>query len=52
MRTRKLGAFEAEYPTFLYAMPMTKTRVFFEVLMLRGKSIQGQKVKLDFVEQQ
>ncbi|KAL0690675.1 hypothetical protein Bca4012_090354 [Brassica carinata] len=35
MRTRKLGAFEAEYPTFLYAMPMTKTRVFFEVLMLR-----------------
>ncbi|KAG2246676.1 hypothetical protein Bca52824_086304 [Brassica carinata] len=43
MRTRKLGAFEAEYPTFLYAMPMTKTRVFFEVLMLRGKSIQGQK---------
>lgn len=22
---------EAKYPTFLYAMPMTKTRVFFEV---------------------
>ncbi|KAF2539605.1 hypothetical protein F2Q68_00021909 [Brassica cretica] len=27
----KIRSLEAEYPTFLYAMPMTKTRVFFEV---------------------
>lgn len=25
---------EAEYPTFLYAMPMSSTRVFFEVSLL------------------
>ncbi|KAF2615773.1 hypothetical protein F2Q70_00007896 [Brassica cretica] len=27
---QKVRCLEAEYPTFLYAMPMTKTRVFFE----------------------
>ncbi|KAG2310754.1 hypothetical protein Bca52824_022311 [Brassica carinata] len=32
---QKVRCLEAEYPTFLYAMPMTKTRVFFEKLMLR-----------------
>ncbi|KAF3545332.1 hypothetical protein DY000_02001217 [Brassica cretica] len=31
---QKVRRLEAEYPTFLYAMPMTKTRVFFEVLSL------------------
>lgn len=31
---QKVRTLEAEYPTFLYAMPMTKTRVFFEVLSL------------------
>lgn len=30
---QKVRSLEAEYPTFLYAMPMTKTRVFFEVLL-------------------
>ncbi|CAG7889793.1 unnamed protein product [Brassica rapa] len=67
---QKVRSLEAEYPTFMYAMPMTKTKVFFEEtclaskdvimpidllktkLMLRGKSIKGKKVKLDFVEQQ
>ena len=92
---QKVRSLEAEYPTFLYAMPMIKTKVLFEVcffslsitivttkvpllitwnplqetclpskdvimpidllktkLMLRGKSIQGKKLKLDFVEQQ
>lgn len=29
----KVRSLEAEYPTFLYAMPMTKTRVFFEVVV-------------------
>ncbi|KAH0943415.1 hypothetical protein HID58_003052 [Brassica napus] len=57
MRTRKLGALEAEYPTFLYAMPMTKTSetclaskdVIMPIdllktkLMLRVKSIQDKK---------
>ncbi|CAN7112048.1 unnamed protein product [Brassica rapa subsp. narinosa] len=28
---QKVRSLEAEYPTFLYAMPMTKTKMFFEV---------------------
>jgi lycopene epsilon-cyclase len=28
---QKVPCLEAEYPTFLYAMPMSPTRVFFEV---------------------
>lgn len=28
---QKVPCSEAEYPTFLYAMPMSPTRVFFEV---------------------
>lgn len=29
---QKVPCLEAEYPTFLYAMPMSSTRVFFEVI--------------------
>ena len=28
---QKVPCLEAEYPTFLYAMPMSPTKVFFEV---------------------
>lgn len=28
---QKIPSLEAEYPTFLYAMPISPTRVFFEV---------------------
>ncbi|KAF3499617.1 hypothetical protein F2Q69_00043907 [Brassica cretica] len=35
----KIRSLEAEYPTFLYAMPMTKTRVFFEETCLASKDV-------------
>ncbi|XP_050217440.1 lycopene epsilon cyclase, chloroplastic [Mercurialis annua] len=33
----KVSSLEAEYPTFLYAMPMSPTRVFFEETCLASK---------------
>uniref|UniRef100_A0A1J3FTY1 Lycopene epsilon cyclase, chloroplastic n=1 Tax=Noccaea caerulescens TaxID=107243 RepID=A0A1J3FTY1_NOCCA len=36
---QKVRTLEAEYPTFLYAMPMTKTRVFFEETCLASKDV-------------
>nr|VDC87678.1 unnamed protein product [Brassica oleracea] len=36
---QKVRCLEAEYPTFLYAMPMTKTRVFFEETCLASKDV-------------
>ncbi|CAN7114871.1 unnamed protein product [Brassica rapa subsp. narinosa] len=36
---QKVRSLEAEYPTFLYAMPMTKTRVFFEETCLASKDV-------------
>ncbi|KAJ4868087.1 hypothetical protein Rs2_50367 [Raphanus sativus] len=36
---QKARSLEAEYPTFLYAMPMTKTRVFFEETCLASKDV-------------
>ncbi|XP_010483194.1 PREDICTED: lycopene epsilon cyclase, chloroplastic-like [Camelina sativa] len=35
----KVRSLEADYPTFLYAMPMTKTRVFFEETCLASKDV-------------
>ncbi|CAN8301625.1 unnamed protein product [Cochlearia groenlandica] len=34
---QKVRSLEAEYPSFLYAMPMTKTRIFFEETCLASK---------------
>lgn len=31
---QKVACVEADYPTFLYAMPMSPTRVFFEVCLI------------------
>lgn len=31
---QKVSSLEAEYPTFLYAMPMSPTRLFFEVCLM------------------
>lgn len=36
---QKVPYVEAEYPTFLYAMPMSPTRVFFEVYSLYFSSV-------------
>ncbi|KAL0710120.1 hypothetical protein Bca4012_017098 [Brassica carinata] len=36
---QKVRNSEAEYPTFLYAMPMTKTRIFFEETCLASKDV-------------
>ncbi|KFK27261.1 hypothetical protein AALP_AA8G359000 [Arabis alpina] len=36
---QKARSLEAEYPTFLYVMPMTKTRVFFEETCLASKDV-------------
>ncbi|CAH8377232.1 unnamed protein product [Eruca vesicaria subsp. sativa] len=36
---QKVRSLEAEYPTFLYAMPMTKTRIFFEETCLASKDV-------------
>ncbi|XP_048615075.1 lycopene epsilon cyclase, chloroplastic-like [Brassica napus] len=36
---QKVRSLEAEYPTFLYAMPMTKTKVLFEETCLPSKDV-------------
>ncbi|XP_010536870.1 PREDICTED: lycopene epsilon cyclase, chloroplastic [Tarenaya hassleriana] len=36
---QKIRSLEAEYPTFLYAMSMSKTRVFFEETCLASKEV-------------
>lgn len=36
---QKVPYVEAEYPTFLYAMPMSSTRVFFEVYSMYFSSV-------------
>jgi hypothetical protein len=36
---QKVPYVETEYPTFLYAMPMSPTRVFFEVYSMYFSSV-------------